>query len=261
MDFIFPVRALTSVTHPHCIYEGMGMHSWSTVVCQTWGQFCWNLVIYGSKCPILKGSIKRPNLQTADRYRAESFRVDSNMIGWSTCAVTRSDLMRVSHSWTSKLNILEILKHFWPASEPCIQATIKDMDFRFPVPALRSVTHPPCKYVSMDMQSWSTVVCQTLGQFRWNLVIYVSKCPILKGSIKRPNLQTADRYRAESFRVDSNMIGWSTSAVTRSNLMRVSHSWTAKLNILKILKHFWPAPEHCRQATISIWTLYFLCVP
>ena len=80
-----------------------------------------------------------------------------------------------------KLNILEILKHFWPASEPCMQATIKDMDFIFPVPALRSVIYPPCKYESMDMHSWSTVVCQIWGQFRWNLVIYGSKCPILKG--------------------------------------------------------------------------------
>ena len=69
--------------------------------------------------------------------------------------------MRVSHSWTPKLNILEILKHFWPASEPCIQATIKGMDFIFPVPALRSIPYPPCEYESMDMQSWSTVVCQT----------------------------------------------------------------------------------------------------
>ena len=171
MDFIFPVRALTSVTYPHCIYEGMGMHSWSTVVCQIWGQLRGNLVIYGSKCPILKGSIKRADLQTAYRYRAESFRADSNMIGRSTCAVTRSDLMRVSHSWTSKLNIVEILKHFWPASEPCMQATIKDVDFIFPVPDLRSVIFPPCKYESMDMHSWSTVVYQNWGQFRWNLVI------------------------------------------------------------------------------------------
>ena len=261
MDFIFPVRALTSVTYPHCIYEGMGMHSWSTVVCQIWGQFRWNLVIYGSKCPILKASIKRPNLQTADRYRAESFRVDSNMIGWPTCAVTRSNLMRVSHSWTPKLNILEILKHFWPASEPCIQATIKDMDFMFPVRALTSVTHTPCKYESMDMQSWSTFVCQTWGQFRWNLEFTGQNVVFWRGSIKQADLQTAYRYRAESFRVDSNMIWRSTCAVTRSDLMRVSHSWTPKLNILKILKHFWPASEHCRQATISIWTLYFLCVP
>ena len=169
--------------------------------------------------------------------------------------------MRVSHSWTPKLNILEILKHFWPASEPCMQATIKDMDFIFPVPALRSVIYPPCKYESMDMHSWSTVVCQNWGQFRWNLVIYGSKCRILNGSIKRADLQTAYRYRDESFRVDSPMIGRSTCAVTRSDLIRVSHSWTSKLNILKILKHFWPTSEHCRQATISIWTLYFLCVP
>ena len=124
MDFIFPVRALLSVTYPPYIYEGMGMHRWSTVVYQIWWQFRWNLVIYWSKCPILKGLIQRPNLQAAHRYRAESFWVDSNLIGRSTCAVTRSDLMRVSHSWTPKLNILKILKHFWPASEPCRQATI-----------------------------------------------------------------------------------------------------------------------------------------
>ena len=85
------------------------------------------------------------------------------MIGWSTCAVTRSDLMRVSHSWTPKLNILEILKHFWPASEPCIQATIKDMDFIFPLPALRSITYPPCKYESMAMHSWSDSSLSNLG--------------------------------------------------------------------------------------------------
>ena len=125
------------------------------------------------------GSIKRPDLQTAYRYRAKSFRVDSNTIERS--AVTRSDLMRVSHSWTPKLNILEILTHFWPASEPCRQATIKDMDFIFPVRTLPSITYPPCKYEGMDMHSSSTVVCKICGQFRWILVIYGSKCPILKG--------------------------------------------------------------------------------
>ena len=125
------------------------------------------------------GSIKRPDQQTASRYRAESFMVDSNMIGRS--AVTRSHLMRVSHSWTPKLNILYILTHFWPASEPCRQATIKDMDFIFPVRTLPSLTCPPCKYESMDMHSWSTVVCKIWGHFRWNLVICGSKCPILNG--------------------------------------------------------------------------------
>ena len=127
------------------------------------------------------GSIKRPDLQTAYGYRTESFSVDSNVIGQSTCAVTRSDRMRVSHSWTPQLNILEILKNFWPASEPCRQANVKDMDCLFSVPALPSLIYPPCKYEGMDMHSRSTVVCQNWGQFRWNLVLYGSKCPILKG--------------------------------------------------------------------------------
>ena len=96
-------------------------------------------------------------------------------------AVTRSDLMLVSHSWTPKLNILEILKHFWPSSEPCRQATINDMDFMFPVPALPSVTYRPRKYKGMNMHSLATVLCQIWGQFRWNLVLHGSKCPILKG--------------------------------------------------------------------------------
>ena len=58
------------------------------------------------------------------------------MIWRSTCAVTRSDLMRVSHSWTPKLNILKILKHFWPET-----GNNKYMDFIFPVRALTSVTY------------------------------------------------------------------------------------------------------------------------
>ena len=95
-------------------------------------------------------------------------------------AVTRSDLMLVSHSWTPKLNILEILKHFWPSSEPCRQATINDMDFMFPVPALPSVTYRHRKYKGMNMHSLATVLCQIWGQFRWNLVLHGSKCPILK---------------------------------------------------------------------------------
>ena len=155
------------------------MQSLATVLCQIWGQFRWNLVIYGPKCPIMRGSIKRPDLQTAYRYRAKSFWVDSNMIGRSTA--TRSDLMRVCHSWMPKLNILGILTHFWPASEPHRQATITDMDFMFPVPALPSLTYQRCKYEGMNMLSLATVLCLILGQFRWNLVLHGPKCPILKG--------------------------------------------------------------------------------
>ena len=102
------------------------------------------------------------------------------MIGPLTWAVTRSDLLRVSHSRTPKLTILAILTHFWPASEPCRQANIKDMGCIFPVRVLPSPIYPPCKYEGMYMHSWSTVACQIWGQFRWNLVLYRSKCPILK---------------------------------------------------------------------------------
>ena len=124
------------------------------------------------------GSIKRPDLQAAYRYRAKSFRVDSNMIGRS--AVTRSRLMRVSHSSTPQLNILEILKHFWPAPEPCRQANIMDVDCIFPVRTLPPRTCPPGKHEGMNMHSSSTVVCQIWRKFRWNLVLHGSKCPILK---------------------------------------------------------------------------------
>ena len=181
MDVIFPVRTLPNIIYRPWKYKGMDMPSWSTVVCQIWGQFRLNLVLYGSKDLFWMGSIKRPDLPTAYRYRTESFSVDSNVIGRSTCALTRSELMRVSHSCTPQLNILEISKHFWPASEPCRQANVKDMDCIFSVRALPSLIYPPCKYEGMDMHSWSTVVCQIWGQFRWNLVLYGSKCPILKG--------------------------------------------------------------------------------
>ena len=68
--------------------------------------------------------------------------------------------MLVSHSWTPQLTILEILKHFWPASEPCRQATINDMDVMFPVPSLPSLIKHRCKYEGMDMHNLATVLCQ-----------------------------------------------------------------------------------------------------
>ena len=162
------------------------------------------------------------------------------MIGRS--AVTRSDLMRVSHSWTPKLNILEILTHFWPASEPCRQATINDMDFMFPVPALPSFTCPPCKYEGMDMHSSTN-----LGTI--NLVIYGSKCPILNG-VHQTARPTNGLLRGW-FIVDFHVIGRSTCAITGSDLVQVSHSGSPNLNILEIIKHLWPASEPCRQATIN----------
>ena len=67
--------------------------------------------------------------------------------------------MQISHSVTPNLNILEILNHFWPISEPCRQATTKDMDFIFPVRALPSLTYQACNYDGIDMHSLATVLC------------------------------------------------------------------------------------------------------
>ena len=55
---------------------------------------------------MLKGSIKQLDLQIDYRYSAETFRIYSCMIELQTCVDTRSDIMRVSHNRTSKLNIL-----------------------------------------------------------------------------------------------------------------------------------------------------------
>ena len=172
--------------YPHLSIHPVNMKACTCTAGRQWSvKFGDNFVeiwyFTGQNVLFWSGSINRPDLPTAYRYRTESFSVDSNVIGRSTCAVTRSHLMRFSHSWTPQLNILEILKHFWPASEPCRQANIKDMDWLFSVRALPSHIYPPCKYEGMDMHSWSTVVCQRWGQFCWNLVLYGSKCPILKG--------------------------------------------------------------------------------
>ena len=38
-DSKFPVRILRILTYQPCIYEGMGMHSVDTLVCQIWGKY------------------------------------------------------------------------------------------------------------------------------------------------------------------------------------------------------------------------------
>ena len=179
MDFIFPVHTLPTRPNRARNYEGMYMHSLTIVLGKIWWEFRWNLVLYGSKILFWLGSIKRPDLQTAYRNMAETFRVDFNVMGRSTCPITRSDLMRVSHSRTSKLNILEILIHFWPTSESSRQATTEDVDIIFHVRALPSLTYQACNYEGMVMHSLATVLCKIWWEFHWNLVIYGSKCSIL----------------------------------------------------------------------------------
>ena len=140
IDFIFPVRTRPTLTCPPCKYEGMDIHSSSTVVCQIWGQFRWNLVLYGSKCPILKRVhetarspfglwIQHCILQGRFQYDRAIYLSSYNV--WPYAGQSQLD---------AKLNILEILTHFWTAAEPCGQAAINDMDFMFPVPSLHSHT-------------------------------------------------------------------------------------------------------------------------
>ena len=108
MDVIFPVRALPSLTYHACNYDGIDMHSLATVLCIVGENFVQIWKFTGQNVLFWRGSIKRADLQTAYRYRIESCRVDFHMIGWSAWVNTRSDHMQVSHSGTSKLNILEI---------------------------------------------------------------------------------------------------------------------------------------------------------
>ena len=58
------------------------------------------------------GSIKRLDLQTTYRYRAKHFRIYSYWRGLPYFVVTRFENMRVSHSGTSNLKILEIYQTF-----------------------------------------------------------------------------------------------------------------------------------------------------
>ena len=199
--------------------------------------------------------------QTAYSYRPESFSVDSNMI-WRS-AVTRSDLMRVSQNWTPQLNILEILKHFWPAPEPCRQATIKDMDFIFPVRTLPSITCPPCKYEGMDMHSSSTVVCKSWGQFRWNLVIYGSKCLYSEGGPSNGQI-----YKRP---IDTGLNHSGSISIWSGNIFLCSYKvwpYAGQSQLDATLEYSWNFKTFmtCNRSPVDrqplmIWTLCFLCLP
>ena len=109
--------------------------------------------------------------------------------------------MRVSHSGTSNVKILEVFKHFWPALEPCKLRTNRVMGSIFSVPALHTRTYPPYSSQSMDMHSLATLVCQIWVNYRWNMEIAGQNVLIWGGSIKRLDLQTTYRYRAKHFRI------------------------------------------------------------
>ena len=120
----------------------------------------------------------------------------------------------------------KFLKIFWPASEPCSEATSKYSAFIFPVPILPTRSHPPCKYEGMGMHSLDTLVCQSWGKYRWNMVIAGQNVLFWMGSIK----------------------------VTTSNCTRISHSGTSKLKIPEILKYFDLHQSPVERQPVSIAT-------
>ena len=192
------------------------------MVCLHWVKYRWNLVIAGQNVLFWRWSIKRLDLQTTYRYRAENFRIYFHRIGLPFCVDTRPDLMRVSYSGRSKLKIPEILKIFWPASEPCREATVKYSDSIYPVRVLRIRTYPPRNWEGIDMRSLATVVCLKWVKYRWNLVIAGKNVLFLRWFIKRLDLHTTYRYRAVIFRIYSYRAGLPSFVDTRSDRMLVS---------------------------------------
>ena len=157
------MRPRRTPTYPLCKWEGISMHRLATLVCQSWGKYRWNMEIAGQNVLFWRGSIKRLDLHMTYRYRAETFRVYFYRLGLPFCVVTRSDLMRVSHSGTSKLKIPEIFKICWPASEPCKQGTTRVKVSIFSMRPLRTPTYPLCKWEGISMHRLATLVCQIWG--------------------------------------------------------------------------------------------------
>ena len=236
------------------------MRSWATAVCQIWVKYRWNLVIAGQNVLFWRWSIKRLDLQTTYKYRAENFSIYFHRIGLPSCVDKRSDLMRVSYSGTSKLKIPEILKICWPASEPCRVATSKYSDSIFPVRVLRIRAYPPRNWEVIDMRSLASVVCLNWVKYRWNLVIAGQNVLFWRWFIKRLDLHTTYRYRAVIFRIYSYRAGLPSFVDTRSDLMRVSYSGTSNWKFLKFWKDVDLHRSPVERQPVSIATQYFLCV-
>ena len=134
-------------------------------------KYRWNLVVAGQDVLFWRGSIKRLHLQTTCRYRAETSRVFSYRIELQSFVVTRSNLIRVSHSGTSNLKLLEMFNHFDLHRIPVS---------REPVGLLASCIlcelhmHVPTK--SLYRKVWACIVqpqqpVNVGGKYRWTLVI------------------------------------------------------------------------------------------
>ena len=158
------------------------------------------------------------------------------MLVLPSCIVIMSDLMRVSHSGTSKLKIPEIFKICWPSSEAWKQGTTRVTVSIFSMRPLRTPTYPLCKWEGISMHRLATLVCQSWGKYRWNMEIAGQNVLFWRRSIKRLDLHMTYRYRAETFRIDFYRLGLPSWVDTRSDLMRVSYSGTSNLIILTCIR-------------------------
>ena len=113
----------------------------------------------------------------------------------------------------------QILKIFWPAWEPCREATSEYSDSIFPLRVLRILTYQPCKYEGMGMHCVESVNRK-------------AKCE----GVHQIDLQTTYRYSAEPF--ISYMIGLPFSVITTSWLYAGITARRQSWKFLKFWKYF-----------------------
>ena len=123
-----------------------------------------------------------------------TFRVYSYMMGLHSAVVTTSVQMRVSHSGTSNLKIPEIKKYFDLHGSPVEGQPLSIVTLYF-----LCVSYGSLPTIPGNMKAWACIM-QThqsvkLGEIQVNYGNCRAKCPILKGSIKRLDLQMTFRYR------------------------------------------------------------------
>ena len=170
--------------------------------------------------------------------------------------------MRVSHIWTPKLNILEILKHFWPESEPCIQATTKDMDFIFPVRALPSVIHPHCiiwrhGHAQLIHSSLSNMGTISLKSGNLRVKMSYSEGGPSNGQIYKRPIDTGLNHSV-------SIPIWLGDLPVQLQVLTLCGSVTVGRQNWIFLTFYSIFDQHrspVYRQPLRIWTLYFLCVP
>ena len=166
-----------------------------------------------------------------------------NMIGRS--AVTTSDLMRVSHSWTPKLNILEILKYFDLHRSPVDRQPLIIWTLCFLcLPCL------PLPVDSGNIKAWSctavaTVLCQIWGLI--SLKSGTSRVKMSYSEVGPSNGQISQRLIDTGLNHSASIPIWSGDLQLQGLTLCGSVSW------IEYSWNFntWPASEPCRQATIT----------